>query len=206
MNLRYKLLAGIGAVAIAALAAQAQVPGVNSTLQSVFTLAYEVSTMKPSYSSAIYNVPASSATDICTIHGSATKQIRVRRAFFSGVATTAITDPVALVKRSTANQAGTGYTGIIVPHDSANPTGTATVEQWTTNPTLGTLVGVITDPMYSFGNLTTGGAATFGSRLQYGELAQPIVLRGIAQNLALNLNGITYSGGLITCGFEWTEE
>ena len=72
MNLRTKLLCGFAALLTAALAAQAQVPGVNSTLQTVFTLAYDNSTMKQTFSSSKTFVPAAAATDVCTLNGSAT--------------------------------------------------------------------------------------------------------------------------------------
>lgn len=208
MRLRTALLAGIAAVITTALVVQAQVPGVNSTLNAVFTLAYDNSTMKQTYSSMTQYVSnvAGGATDTCTLTGSATKTIRVRRIYFGMVATTAITDPIAIVKRSTANTGGTSSVMVPVPYDSRNAAATATVAFYTANPTTGTLVGVLADPLFSVGNLTTGGAQSFPSEFQFGRLGQPILLRGIAEVLAVNLNSFGYSGNLTTCGFEWTED
>lgn len=208
MKLKTALLAGALAVVTTALVVQAQVPGVNSTLNSVFTLAYDNSTMKPTYSKMTEYVSAvaGGATDTCTITGSATKTVKVRRIYFGMVATTAITDPVAILKRSTANSGGTATVDTPVPHDSNNSAATATVKFYTANPTTGTLVGVILDPLVSVGNLTTGGAQATPSQFMFGQLGQPIVLRGTSQVLAVNLNSFGYSGNLTTCGFEWTED
>lgn len=208
MRFRTALLAGLISVLTTILVVQAQVPGVNSTLNSVFTLAYDNSTMKQTFSSmaqVVANV-AGGATDVCTLTGSATKTIRVRRIYYNMIATTAVTDPVAILKRSTANSAGTSFSMIPVPYDSRNSAATATVLMYTANPTTGTLVGVLADPMFSVGNLTTGGAQGFPSEFQFGRLGQPILLRGIAEVLAINLNSQGYSGNLTTCGFEWTED
>lgn len=41
--------------------------------------------------------------------------------------------------------------------------------------------------------------------VDFGKLGQPIVLRGVAQSVAINLSGITLTG-TVSCTFEWTEE
>lgn len=206
MNIRSTLLAASGAVFIAALAAQAQVPGVNSTLNSVFTLAYDNSTMKQTFSAQQTFTPAAAPTDVCSIQGSATKTIKVRRIIFAGTAGSAIvTEHVSIVKRSTANTLGAGLTMAQVPYDSSNAAGTsALVEVWTGAPTLGTLVGVLTDLPIGFYNTSTGQvpATTF----TFGQLGQPIVLRGVAQSVAVNMFGQGGGTGTLTCTIEWTEE
>lgn len=211
MKLR-TVLFGALALLTAVLVAKAQVPGVNSTLQSVFTLVYDSSTMKPTYSSTMTFAPLTSGgsgtTDVCQLVGSSTRTVKVRRVLFSMVATTAVTDPIALVKRSTTTQAGAGGNWIVTPtsYDSAN-TATATADVFTTNPaSLGTLVGVIADPLFSVGNLTTGGAQTLFSRYEFGIGGSPIVLRGTSQTLAINFNAYQYAGNIANCTFEWTED
>lgn len=205
------LLAATASIATAAMVAQAQVPGVNSTLNSVFNLVYDNSTMKPTYSSTQVFVPVVNATDVCVLSGSATKNVRVRRVILSAVTTAVQTDPVALIKRSTANSGGTASIPSITPYDSTNtltPTvanvATAVFTNYTANPTPGTTVGVLADPDFTTGNLTTG----TGSTLTYvfGAHGSPLVLRGVAQSLAVNLNGGTYASGRMSCTFEWTEE
>lgn len=203
MKIRTTLLASVAAILTAALAAQAQVPGVNSTLQSVFTLAYDNSTMKPSYSATVANATAvASQTDMCSLSGSATKTVKVRRIFFSSTPTTTVSEPVAILKRSTANT-GAGSAIAKVAYDTSNAASTVAVaELWTAAPTVGTLTGVLADLVFNF-PVATGVVAPVV--FEFGELAQPIVLRGAAQSVAVNLSGITFTG-TVGCTFEWTEE
>lgn len=207
MNLRTKLLCGFAAILAAGLAAQAQVPGVNSTLNTVFTLAYDNSTMKQTFSSTQRFVPAAAATDICTLVGSATKQIRLRRILFNMLASAIQSDPVAIVKRSTANSGGTSASNNgNVPYDSSNAAATAVFRIYTANPTTGTAVGLLADPYVTTGNLTTGGPPAGITEFKFGELGQAIVLRGVAQSVSVNLNALTYLTPEASCTFEWTEE
>lgn len=209
MRIRTALLAGLGAVLVAALAANAQVPGVNSTLNSVFTLAYDNSTMKPTYSASggSASLPTSS-TAVCGMAGSSTKVIKVRRIMLSGGATAVVTEPVAIQKRSTANSnaSGTPLALTQVPYDANNSAGTAAfVDIWQAAPTLGTLVGVLADPFITFSNYTTG-TSNGTQTLVFGQLGQPIVLRSTSQMVEVNLGGSAPSGLSLSCTFEWTEE
>lgn len=175
---------------------------------TTYPLAIErVDSSKTTYSATAVNIaPASSATDVFTITGTASKTVRVLRIGISGVQTTAGVVNVVLAKRSTADTSGTSAAVTAVPHDSGNAAATATVLSYTANPTTGTLVGnvragqmLIPAPasvapnimtIYDFGNLT----------------GQCIVLRGTAQVLAVNLNAVTVTGGSMTYWCEWTEE
>lgn len=202
MKLRSYLLASAALLGTSALAVNAQVPGVNSTLASVFTLVYDASTMMPSYAANVASQTAvASQTDQCTLVGSATKVIKVRRVWFSNVPTAAVSEPIALVRRSSAST-GAGVAMTVGSYDSANPAVSAALaESWTATPVMGTLSAVISDLMYSFPT-----AGTSVQRLTlFGELAQPIVLRGVAQSLSINLNATTFTG-TIGCTFEWTEQ
>src|ERR1044071_2381831 len=157
--MRFKsLIAATVASALTAVGiALAQTPGIPSTFTTVWTLAWEVSTLKPTYSAAAPGItPVSSGNDICTLSGSATRTLRVRRVILVGSgATTAVTEPIAIVKRSTASTgAGTAITK--VAYDSQAAASTATLaEVWTANPTAGTLVGVLADIPVAFS--TAGG-------------------------------------------------
>jgi hypothetical protein len=149
---------------------------------------------------------ASTATDICTITGSGTKTVRVTQAWLAGTQTTAGTIQVFLEKRSTADTSGTAVAATVVPLDSSNASGTATVNAYTGNPTTGSLVGhVRSNKLFIPAPATAAGEPIwlmdFGTRP-----SQAIVLRGTAQVLAFNLNSTTVSGSAMTCGFEWTEE
>lgn len=211
-SLRTWVLGLVGVVAIGSLAAQSQVPGVNSTLNAVFNLVYDNSTMKPTYSAVRVIATASSATDVCALAGSASKNVRIRKVELSGLSTSVVAEHVGIIKRSAAPSGGTGGMFTSIPYDTVNSlTGsttnaaTAIAEYWTANPTVGTIVGFIADPVMPF-RAATAGNNDFNLVLDFGTLGSPVVLRGVAQSLAVNLNGITISGGEITCRFEWTEE
>lgn len=203
-NLRTILFAAAASLLTAVLVAQGQVPGVNSSLNTVFTLAYDNSTMKPTYSASQAGITAvASQTDMCSMTGSATKTIKVRRIFFDNVPTTAVTEPIAIVKRSTATT-GAGTALAKVPYDSANAASTvALAEVWTAAPTVGTIVGVLADLPQHFAIATS--ADSGHAAYVFGQLGQPIVLRGVAQQVAINLNATTFTG-TVSCTFEWTEE
>lgn len=207
MRIRTALLAGIAAVVTAVIASQAQVPGTNSTLNSVFNLVYEASTSKPTYSATTGAVTsASAATDICTLSGSATKTIRVRRVIVGGLSSTVQTDPVSILKRSTNTTGGVSALLTTIPYDSNSAAASAVAESYTTNGTQGTLVGVLVDRLISIGNLTTGAASPPATEFVFGQLGSPVFLRGLAQQIAVNLGGLTYVSGSFSCTFEWTED
>ncbi len=151
---------------------------------------------------------ATSATDIFTIIGSATKTVRITRLEISGEATTAVSIQVQLLTRSTADTTGTSTAPTVVPYDSASAAGTAVVKAYTANPgALGTLVGAIkSDFLY----LSAPATATVGAEklnFDFGNRpAQAVVLRGVAQTLVVNLGAVTVTGGSFDINIEWTEE
>ena len=155
-------------------------------------------------------VPAANATDIFTITGSATKTVRVTRIAITATTTSATPAAldVLLLKRSAANSGGTS-TGspTPVPHDSTNAAVTATVLAYTANPTTGDLVGTALRSEKLMQQLATLTATDFpeAGKLVW-DFPRPIVLRGIAEVLAVNLNGVTATA---TASFdidaEWTE-
>ena len=69
---------------------------------------------------------------------------------------------------------------------------------------MGTFVGVLADIQLTFGNLTTG--TPIPREIYFGVQGSPVVLTGAAQQVAVNLNGLSYTSGLIACTWEWTEE
>jgi hypothetical protein len=161
---------------------------------------------KATYSATMVAVAAAAnATDIFTITGSGTKLVRILRFGVSGIATAVGTQQVNLIKRSTADTAGTSAAVAAVAHDSANAAATATVLSYTANPTLGTTVGTIRSAA-----LALGAAAAVGSgekEWRFSEVNdQSIVLRGTGQVLALNLNAAILAGATLTAWVEWTEE
>lgn len=169
---------------------------------------------KATFSAAITGlVPVTAATDIFTVTGSATKLVKVTRLVITGSTTLAanVILPITLLKRSTADTAGTSTAPTRVAHDSNNAAVTATVLAYTANPTTGTLVGAFRNHRMTL-QLTPQSATDFPISLPYIEDfgqrgSQPIVLRGIAEVFAVNLAAIaTITGWLFDISVEWTEE
>jgi hypothetical protein len=156
-------------------------------------------------------VPAASATDIFTITGSGTKTVYIHKITVTGTRTAHAHDLVQLIKRSTANSGGTSATLTNVPYDSTNAAATAVVRSYTANPTLGTAVGTVYARRQSFPVQTPANAQGNGGSVVPWEWtfvanAQPIILRGTNQVLAVNLNAITITGGILQFSIEWSEE
>lgn len=150
---------------------------------------------------------AATATDVACISGSATKTVAVYQMQMTGVATTATSTDLQVVKRSTANTGGTTGAVTAVPKDSANPAATATVVYYTANPSaLGTAVGVMHADKYTF-TAPTGAPANTIIPYKFGDPGtQPIILRGTAQSLCFNMNGVTPAGTVFSGDIVWTEQ
>lgn len=178
----------------------------TTAIAPTFTASVDTEGTKITCSASQANiVPAASATDIFTITGSATKTIRVTRISFSGQATATSNVITDIVKRSTANTAGTSAAATAVPHDSTDAC-TATVLSYSVNPTTGTPVGSVRSEQI----VITNGATPVGDSIGVWDFttrnSKGIVLRGVAQVLAINLRGITYAGAVVAADVEWTEE
>jgi len=201
-------LAKVGgtAIALGQNTMAASIPVVVASDQSTITVSTD--SKKATYSAAFVGlVPAAATTDLVTITGSGTKTVRIIRMVLSTSTTSGsgISVNVSVVKRSSANSGGTSSNAVAVPHDSNNAAATATVAGYTANPTtLGTAVGPIRAIRYSA--ITAGGNQNeltweFGNRP-----SQAIVLRGTSQQLSINLNGASITGGIADLSVEWTEE
>jgi hypothetical protein len=164
---------------------------------------------RPTYAAGIQGLAvAASATDIFTVTGSATKTIRIIRMRISGIKTGAgAAIDIMLLKRSTADTLGTSTAPNAIPYDSADAAATAVITAYTANPTVGTLVNtggvVLVDSLFVPLATASGGQLNweFGNRP-----ARALVLRGVAQQLCLNLNGVTVAGGAFDIAVEWTED
>src|SRR5260370_1349299 len=177
---------------------------------------FPLDSAKWTYSAAkVGLVPAASATDIFTITGSASKIIRVTHIEITATTTaaTAAALDILLLKRNVANTGGTS-TGspTPVPHDINAPTVSATVLAYTANPTVGGLQATAIRNSKFFQTLATYTAtdfpvvtpliSDFGNRP-----ASAIILRGITDVLAINLNGVSASAGaLFNVSADGTEE
>lgn len=188
--------------------AYAQQPGVNSPYNPVFAI--PIDNKAPTYGASVVGlVPAASATDLFTLCGSATKVVRVSSVRVGGRATAAASVDISLILRSTANTGGTSTAPNIQKYDSQYPTATAVATAYTANPTVGTPVGGSGAAMQVnqlfLGNLTTGAPGADVVHVYGDRPASQIVLRGVAQCLAVNMNGQSASGGLMDISVQWTE-
>lgn len=156
-------------------------------------------------------VPAASATDIACLTGSATKIIRVQRIRVSGTAGTLVTLPVLITKHISANTGGTAATGTALPVpyplDSTDAAVSATATAYTANPTVvDSAAGIISAATIS---LNTTAALVAQGELHFDwfarNYAEAPTLRGIAQQVCVNLNGISITSGLVNISFIWTE-
>lgn len=149
---------------------------------------------------------AATATDIFIIQGSATKTIRVLRIIIHVTRTTAAAGDIFLLKRSTANTLGTAVATAKIPYDSGYPAATATVQHYTANPTVGTSLGTVR----AYRGIIPASATLINNPIcnwDFGSFSgSSIVLKGTAESLAVNLNGVTFTGGSFIIGVEWTEE
>lgn len=162
---------------------------------------------RATYSAAIVGLAVvTGATDFFTVTGSATKTIIIKRVRYSGISTQTTQVPLSLLIRSTANSGGTSTTLTKVPHDSTNALATATVRAYTANPTLGTLVGAIRSPYYTFISINSNSLTVELREIRLGEEEdQGVVLRGVNESLCFNLNSTAISGALMSCSVEWRE-
>ena len=189
----------------------ALVTNVNPSSTAYAVAVREVGRSPQTYSSTSVNfTPAATATDVFTLTGSATKNIRIRRIVVDGIKTATSHEVVQVIKRSTANSGGTSTTPAAVPHDSTNAAATAVARAYTANPTLGTAVGTMLAKRVVFKATTPANAQSVGAGNifdeRFGDTNQAIFLRGTGEVLAVNLNGVTLTGGSITVTIEWSEE
>lgn len=188
----------------------AQVSGINSVPVPGITCASEpiVTTYG---ATSVGVVPASAATDLACITGSATKTIRLQYVRVSGSAGTLINVPITLLKRASADTGGTPATSTALPVpyslDSSNAAASATTIAYTANPTVvDTSPGILDNDIVAL--VTTGTASTNGAIIfdyTARNFMQAPVLRGIAQQLCVNLNATTVTSGVVNITFRWTE-
>jgi hypothetical protein len=149
--------------------------------------------------------PAATATDFFTIVGSATTTVRVTRISIWGFATSAITEEILLIIRTTADLTGTASQPTIAQHDQNDAAATAVANLYSVNPgTLGSSGGVLRQSKLNCGATGAAGQIVWDFGLRN---AKAIVLRGVAQCLALNYNGAAVPSGMkLSIEVEFTEE
>jgi len=146
---------------------------------------------------------ASSTTDNAVMPGNATNTVLLTAIKITCTQTTAGVISVEILKRSTADTAGTSAAMTAVPDDSNYSAAVSAPLSYTgTGPTVGTPVGDVDNGQV--GCLAPG---TAGANDIYilNRRQKPIVLRGTAQQVAVNVGNAALTGGNLTVTFEWME-
>ena len=138
-----------------------------------------------------FNHAAGGAGSAFELLGTATKTVRVLEVAIMNPSTSI---DVSIKKLSAASTGGTSTAGTAIPLDASNPAATATSKLYTAAPTQGTAVGSLVDAV-AVG--TSGKLQWEGNRLG----AQPLVLRGVAQVMAVHVSAAATVKGWVV----WTE-
>lgn len=155
------------------------------------------------YSATANITVAAAATDIAAFFGNATTTVQVTKIRVTGIQTTTGVVDLLLLRRSTANTAGTSSNFSVALHETTDAANSSTPIAYTANPTVGTLAGVVRRWYTAF--TSTTGASTSEYTLEFGENGKPLVLSGVTQGICLNLNGATVAGGVVNVSIEWIE-
>ena len=166
---------------------------------------------KATYSYAVTaTAPYATPTDWIVIRGSATKLVKITRFEFSGVATAATSIVFTLRVHTTANTAGTSTNPTPIQHDSSDAAATALVLLYSAAPTISGSPGpLLTTVRYDLAVLPAASAVvTDRYVLEMGNTGyEPVVLRGVAQEFAINFAGAAVpSGGVYDTRIVWSEE
>lgn len=154
--------------------------------------------------------PYATPTDWIVIRGSATKTVKILRVEISGAATAA-TEVIFTLKKHTISNGSTGTSTNPTPmqHDSADAAATALVLLYSAAPTIDTSATIWKTVRMT---LAVAPAATTVApdRFVYNYAAEPyepLVLRGVAQEFAINFAGAAVpSGGVYDVAITFSEE
>ncbi len=149
--------------------------------------------------------PAATPSDIVTLSW-VSKTVRIRRVVLYGYSTTAGQMTASIFKRSTANSGGTSTAPTPTLMDSLLTAATATVAQYSANPTPGSNVGSGLSRYLNFG---LAGASNMPEVFDFGAMlgGGALVLRAASQVMAISLNsGSVPAGGVVSYEIYYTEE
>jgi len=156
-------------------------------------------------------VPAASATDIFCIAASSSKNIFLKRLLVSGTAGTAISTPLLIYRRATADTGGTAATGlalpVAVPNYTTDPASTATLTAYTANPTVTDSSPALLASFELPLPVSTGASPALVFDLNGNDLftRHIVIAKGSTQQVCLNLNGVSISSGSLVITVIWTE-
>jgi hypothetical protein len=145
---------------------------------------------------------ASSTTDNAVMPGNATNTVLVTRVLVTCTETTAGNISVELLKRSAADTAGTSAAITAIPDDANYASAVSAPLSYTgTGPSVGTPVGDLDNAQIG----CMAAATASPNDIYVFSPAKPIVLRGTAQQIAVNVGNAAITGGNVTVTFEWME-
>jgi hypothetical protein len=158
---------------------------------------------KATYAAAATFTPPATPTDIISINGSATKNVRVISVYVTTTTTAAGSIQLYLAKRSANNTGGAFVPVAGVPFDSTDPAATANVGHWTTTPAVGALVGNtnivrLATPVAvpaTFAGIVEEAGKEIMPWMSNSLLDKPITLRGVTQGL-----GVHFAGAALVAG------
>ncbi len=180
----------------------------RSAVGTVGVAAVNTEGTKATYSVVIPDaVPPATATDFITLVGSASKTIRITRIEIEGDATAAALADIYVYKRTAADTGGTATQPAITYHDSTDAAPTAVANLYSVLPT-----GLGAGTLARAGRLYLPAAGTpTGANIKLFDFSvrneKALVLRGVAQSMAINWGGAAVPAGTslyITISF--TEE
>jgi|SRR6185503_15266324 len=148
--------------------------------------------------------PAATPTDIAVLSGNATNTVIVTWVSMSCTATTAGIIDILLLMRTTADSGGTSTTITGRPLDTNNAAAVSSVLAYTANPTIndGTVRNI---DAHKIGVMAAGTATPNDIYIWRPAMGQSVTLRGTAQQLAINLNSVTLTGGSCDINYQWIE-
>lgn len=174
----------------------------DGTTNSVGSM-FRASTIVPLVAAVTVDVP------FFNIIGSATKTVVVTKIIVSGLTMTAVGYyPVNVEKLSTASTGGTSTTLVATRLDSSSVAPTAVVKAYTAIPTKGTLVGTLASWRALWQSTIAAAAGIPPERVfDFGDIntTKGILLRGVAQEVALTFPVALASAGTLAVVVEWIE-
>lgn len=163
--------------------------------------------MRQTYGAVSYlqTITTNGGQDVIVLPGSATKTVQLTKLTIGGTVSTAVTIPVLLLKRSTANAGGTSAALTIIPLDSLDAAATAAPVSYSVNSTTtGTSLGVAA--AFNMALHTTANSSNDLVSMAFGlNGAKPPTLHGVAENICINLNGFTTGAPVLCTSLEWIE-
>jgi hypothetical protein len=185
------------------------VVGLNTGTNTIGNVV-SVSGTRATYTYAISaTAPYATPTDWIVIRGSATKTVKILRIELSGAATAATEVIFTLKKHTVANTGGTSTTPTPMQHDSADGAATAVALLYSVAPTIDATATIWKNVRMTLAVAPAASTVAPDRYIyDYGvEPYEPLTLRGVAQEFAINFAGAAVpSGGVYDVAIVFSEE